>query len=108
MTSGSQPGPWGGELTRLVCGAEVETVLVLDSRDDPLAEHHTLGGRRTSALDPNLKGLPVLPFAAMAEITAQVAALVVTPGLFLTGLEQVSRSQVGTLRRGADFAVSAR
>jgi malonyl CoA-acyl carrier protein transacylase/phosphopantetheinyl transferase len=89
ITSSSQPGPWAGELTRLVCGAEVETVLILDSRDDPLAEHHTLGGRRTSALDPNLKGLPVLPFAAMAEMTAQVAALVVTPGLFLTGLEQV-------------------
>ena len=89
ITSSSQPGPWAGELTRLVCGAEVETVLLLDSRDDPIAEHHTLGGRRTSALDPNRKGLPVLPFAAMAEMTAQVAALVATPGLFLTGLERV-------------------
>ena len=38
---------------------------------DPIAEHHTLGGRRVSALDPTLKGLPVLPFAVMAEMTAR-------------------------------------
>ncbi len=83
-------------------------VLVLDSRDDPLAEHHTLGGRRASALDPNLKGLPVLPFAAMAEMTAQVAALVVTPGLFLTRTRAGAGSQVGALRRGAGLPASAR
>ena len=57
--------------------------------DDPIAQHHTLGGRKISAVDPSLLGLPVLPFAVMAEMTAQVAALVVTPGLVLTGLKQV-------------------
>src|SRR5262249_16698180 len=56
---------------------------------DPIAEHHTLGGRKVSAIDPSLKGLPVLPFAVMAEMTAQVAALAVTPGLVLGGLHQV-------------------
>jgi len=74
---------------RLVAAAEIETILYLDGRDDPIAENHTLGGRKVSALDPSLKGLPVLPFAVMAEMTAQVAALAVTPGLVLTGLNQV-------------------
>ena len=63
--------------------------MLLDARDDPIAENHTLGGRRVSALDPTLKGLPVLPFAVMAEMTAEAAALVVSPGLVLTGLRQV-------------------
>ncbi len=84
-----QPGPWAGEVRRLVAGAEVETLLVLEAHDDPIAQHHTLGGRKISALDPSLLGLPVLPFAVMAEMTAQVAALVVDPGLVLTGLKAV-------------------
>jgi malonyl CoA-acyl carrier protein transacylase len=87
-TSGGAPGPWAGEIRRLIAGAEVETVFMLDSRDDPIAENHTLGGRKVSAIDPSLKGLPVLPFAVMAEMTAQVGALVVRPGLRLTGLRQ--------------------
>ena len=73
----------------MVPGHEIETVVILDAHDDPIAHHHTLGGRKVSALDPSLKGLPVLPFAVMAEMTAQAAALVVTPGLVLTGLTQV-------------------
>jgi acyl transferase domain-containing protein/phosphopantetheinyl transferase len=87
--SGLLPGPWAGEVRRLVPGVEIETLLIIDGRDDPVAEHHTLGGRLVSALDPSLRGLPVLPFAVMAEMTAQVAALAVSPGLVLTGLKQV-------------------
>ena len=68
------------------------------AHDDPIAQHHTLGGRKISALDPSLLGLPVLPFAVMAEMTAQVAALVVDPGLVLTGLQAGSSPQVGALR----------
>ena len=83
------PGPWAGEVRRLVPGHEIETLVILEGHDDPIAQHHTLGGRKVSALDPSLKGLPVLPFAVMAEMTAQVAALAVTPGLVLTGLDQV-------------------
>ncbi len=89
VTSGPRPGPWCGEVRRMVPGHEIETVVILDAHDDPIAHHHTLGGRKVSALDPSLKGLPVLPFAVMAEMTAQAAALVVTPGLVLTGLTQV-------------------
>ncbi|HZW33742.1 MAG TPA: polyketide synthase, partial [Isosphaeraceae bacterium] len=87
--SGPEPGPWVGAVRRLVAGSEIESVYLLDSRDDPIAEHHTLGGRRVSAVDPSLKGLPALPFAVMAEMAAQVAALLVSPGRVLTGLEQV-------------------
>jgi acyl transferase domain-containing protein len=86
---GLVPGPWVGEVRRLVPGSTVETLYLLDGRGDPIAENHTLGGRRVSALDPTLKGLPVLPFAVMAEMTAQTAELVVSPGLVLTRLDQV-------------------
>ena len=79
-------------------GLEIETLVILEAHDDPIAHHHTLGGRKVSALDPSLKGLPVLPFAVMAEMTAQAAALAVTPGLVLTGLDAGACSQMGALR----------
>ena len=82
-------GPWTGEVRNLVAGLEVETLLVLDAHDDPVAQQHTLGGRKVSAVDPSLLGLPVVPFAVMAEMTAQVAALVVDPGQILMGLKAV-------------------
>ena len=56
ITSGPRPGPWAGEVRRLVAGSEIETLLHPRRRDDPIAEHHTLGGRRVSALDPSLEG----------------------------------------------------
>jgi acyl transferase domain-containing protein len=89
IVSGPTPGPWAGRVRRLVTGSEIETVIDLNVRDDPIAQHHTLGGRKVSAVDPAQKGLPVLPFAVMAEMTAQVGALAVSPGLVLTGLHQV-------------------
>lgn len=85
----SEPGPWLGEIRRLVPGAEVESVYVLDVRRDPIAEHHTLGGRKVSAIDPTLKGLPVLPFAVMAEMAAQAAAMIASPRLVLVRLLHV-------------------
>jgi acyl transferase domain-containing protein len=89
LASGANPGPWVGTVLRLDPGVAVEAVLMLDCRDDPIADNHTLGGRRISALGPTRRGLPVLPFAIMAEMTAEAAALVVTPGLVVTKLEQV-------------------
>jgi acyl transferase domain-containing protein/phosphopantetheinyl transferase len=89
VTAGPDPGPWCGEVRRLEPGRELETLVILQAHDDPIALEHTLGGRKVSAIDPKLKGLPVLPFAVMAEMTAQAAALAVTPGLVLTGLTQV-------------------
>jgi acyl transferase domain-containing protein/phosphopantetheinyl transferase (holo-ACP synthase) len=89
VTSGPVAGPWCGEVHRLEPGRELEAVVILEAHNDPIALEHTLGGRKVSAIDPSLKGLPVLPFAVMAEMTAQAAALAVTPGLVLTGLTQV-------------------
>lgn len=68
-------GPWVGEIKSLIPGCELISIRLLDKRDDPVAEHHTLGGRKVSALDPDRKGLPVLPFAVMAEMLAQAAAV---------------------------------
>ena len=49
------PGPWVGEVRRLIPGSEIEAVCFLDSPGDPIAQNHTLGGRRVSALDPTLE-----------------------------------------------------
>ena len=88
-SSTTAKGPWVGEVRKLLAGNQVETLLVLEAHDDPIAQHHTLGGRKISAVDPTLLGLPVVPFAVMAEMTAQVAALIVDPGQTVTGLQQV-------------------
>jgi acyl transferase domain-containing protein len=88
--TGPLPGPWVGEVRRLVDGSELEAMLALEIKGDPIAEHHTLGGRKISELDPTLRGLPVLPFAVMAEMCAEAAALLVKPGLVLTKLKHVS------------------
>jgi len=88
-TSTASKGPWAGEVRKLVAGMEVETLLVLEAYNDPVAQHHTLGGRKVSAVDPSLLGLPVVPFAVMAEMAAQVAGLIVDPGQVIIGLKQV-------------------
>ena len=82
------PGPWSGEIRRLDPGRAVEVVITLDAAGDPVAEHHTFGGRRVSAVDPEMMGLPVLPFTVMAEMLAQVAARL-APGRALVGLREI-------------------
>lgn len=81
-------GPWVGEIQTLIPGHELISTRLLDRRDDPVAEHHTLGGRKVSALDPDRKGLPVLPFTVMAEMLAQAAA-VLRPDQTLKALRDV-------------------
>ncbi len=54
-----------------------------------MAEHHTLGGRRISAVHPDWRGLPVLPFSVMAEMLAQAAARLVPAGWSLVALRAV-------------------
>ncbi|AMV38764.1 beta-ketoacyl synthase N-terminal-like domain-containing protein [Planctomyces sp. SH-PL62] len=82
------PGPWAGEVRRIEPGVSVEAVINLDAAGDPVAEHHTFGGRRVSAVDPTMRGLPVLPFTVMAEMLAQVAARLM-PGRTIVGLREV-------------------
>ena len=80
-------GPWAGELVSIGAG-EAVSLLTIAVEGDPVAEHHTLGGRRISSLHPEWRGLPVLPFSVMAEILAESAARLM-PGLRLTGLGEV-------------------
>ena len=81
-------GPWAGVLVSIVEGREAVATIILDPIGDPVAEHHTLGGRRVSSLHPEWRGLPVLPFAVMAEMLAEAAARL-APGLALVGLSDV-------------------
>ena len=81
-------GPWAG-LIRELGDAHVVTELELDAEGDPVAENHTLGGRRVSAIDPGRRGLPVLPFSVMAEMVAQVGALLAPHSAVLVGLRGV-------------------
>lgn len=78
------PGPWVGTIEHWVAGRELRATRWLDLRTDPVAEHHTIGGRRVSALDRDRKGLPVLPFTVMAEMIAQAGALLVPERLVVS------------------------
>ncbi|SIN90006.1 Acyl transferase domain-containing protein [Singulisphaera sp. GP187] len=73
----SAPGAWLGTIERLEPGRELVSLRWLDVQGDPVAEHHTLGGRHISALDPTRNGLPVVPFTVMAEMLAQAAGVLV-------------------------------
>ncbi len=86
--SDRRAGPWAGELLEFVPGRRAVSRLLLDADGDPVAAHHTLGGRRVSAVDPDRLGLPVLPFSVMAEMLAEAASRL-APGLVLTGLRDV-------------------
>ena len=94
----AEPGPWVGTIERLVPGRALVAVRTLDLRDDPVAEHHTLGGRRVSALDPDRKGLPVVPFTVMAEMLAQAAAMLM-PGLAVVGAPRRPGAHAGSATR---------
>ena len=54
-----------------------------------MAENHTLGGRRVSALEPELKGLPVVPFSDDGRDGRAGRRLARPPGLVLEGLHDV-------------------
>jgi acyl transferase domain-containing protein len=85
-------GPWAGVVESAVPGLELVGRLTLDAHDDPVVQHHTLGGRRLSALDTERLGLPVLPFTVMAEMLAQAAAALV-PGKAVTALRDVQANR---------------
>lgn len=81
-------GPWVGVVRELVSGRSLISTRTLDAATDPVAAHHTLGGRRVSAVDPKRLGLPVVPFTVMAEMLAQAAAMLM-PGAALVALRDV-------------------
>lgn len=85
-------GPWVGDIESHEPGRALVAVRRLDAQTDPVAEHHTLGGRHVSAIDPERKGLPVVPFTVMAEMLAQAAAVLV-PGRALLALRSVQANR---------------
>ena len=80
---------WAGDLVAFDPGRSSVALVTLDPADDPVAEHHTLGGRRISAIHPDWRGLPVLPFSVMAEMLAQAAGRLVPEGWALVMLRDV-------------------
>jgi malonyl CoA-acyl carrier protein transacylase/phosphopantetheinyl transferase (holo-ACP synthase) len=86
--AGRGTGPWVGVIEAIEPGRALVAVRSLVAEGDPVAEHHTLGGRRVSAIDPSRKGLPVVPFTVMAEMLAQAASALV-PGRAVVGLRDV-------------------
>ena len=88
----SRPVGWVGEVETFVPGKEFVGVRRLDARDDAVARHHTLGGRRLSAVEPDRLGLPVVPFTVMTELLAQAAATL-APGRVVVGLRDVQANR---------------
>jgi len=84
-----QDGPWAGHLVTIDPGHSAVSLYRLDADGDPVAAHHTLGGRRISARHPDWRGLPVLPFSVMAEMLAQSAARLAPAGWTLIALRNV-------------------
>ncbi len=80
-------GPWAGDVQEIDARSLV-SIYRLDALGDPVASEHTLGGRRVSEVDPSRLGLPVVPFAVMAEMLAQAAAILV-PGRSLIAIRDV-------------------
>jgi acyl transferase domain-containing protein/phosphopantetheinyl transferase len=91
-TPSAELGPWVGSIESIQPGRSLVAVRWLDANDDPVAENHTLGGRRVSAIDPSRKGLPVVPFTVMAEMLAEVAAAL-APGRAVVALRDVIASK---------------
>ncbi|WP_165219839.1 type I polyketide synthase [Aquisphaera insulae] len=107
MAAPAAPGPWIGAIVDWEPGRRLVSRLALDGIGDPAATNHTLGGRRISALEPGRLGLPVVPFAVMAEIVAEAGALVVPPGMALEGLEGVKAHRWVAYAPGSEFEIRA-
>ena len=86
------PAQWIGVVETFTPGIELVALRRLDAATDPVAAHHTLGGRRISALQPDRLGLPVVPFTVLAELLAQAAALLV-PGKVVVGFRDLQATK---------------
>ena len=75
-------------IVRLETGKEAVVHRRLDLAEDLFASHHTVGGQVVSKVDPNQRGLPVMPMTFSLEIMAEVASLL-APGLSVVGLKDI-------------------
>lgn len=69
-------------------GREIVIRRVLDEKEDLYADHHTLGGREVSRVDPAQNGLPVLPMTFSLEGMAEAASLL-APGKVVIGFRNI-------------------
>jgi acyl transferase domain-containing protein len=79
--------PLLGTIVSLAPGEKVEAVRELTVDDDLFLRHHTFG-RQVSVTDPELIGLPVVPFTVVMELMAEAAALL-APGQRLVGMRDI-------------------
>jgi phosphopantetheine--protein transferase-like protein len=79
--------PFVGQVVTMEPGDLLVARCTLDPEQFPFLRDHTLG-RNVSRLDPDLTGLPVLPFTMSMEILAEAAALL-APGKVLTSMTEV-------------------
>lgn len=77
-----------GTFERCEPGRDIVFRHTLDLREDLYADHHTLGGRGVSRVDPGQNGLPVLPMTFSLEAMAEAASLLV-PGKVVVGLRNI-------------------
>ncbi|MBN1557970.1 MAG: polyketide synthase dehydratase domain-containing protein, partial [Lentisphaerae bacterium] len=89
---GSEPQPRGGPLAGrvLACreGERAEVLSTVDIAKTPLVADHAIGTSRVSALDPDLRGFPVMALPTTLELAAEAAALPV-PGRSVIGFRDV-------------------
>ncbi len=87
-TAPPQAGTWFTHVTHHVPGREWTAQRLLSLSEDHLADHHTVGGRSVSLVDPDQHGLPVAPMTFTLELMAQAAQACV-PGLVVLGLKSI-------------------
>jgi len=90
--------PLLGNVIALTPGEKLETLREISIEEDLILRHHTFG-RQVSIADPELTGLPVVPFTVAMEIMAEAGA-VLMPGQRLVGMREVRGSRWLTLDEG--------
>jgi acyl transferase domain-containing protein/phosphopantetheinyl transferase len=83
--------PLLGRVVSLTPGEEFVAVREFDLEQDLFLKDHTLGGR-TSATDPSLTGLPLIPLTISMEMMAEAAGMLVSEKL-LVALREVRSYQ---------------
>lgn len=81
-------GPLVDEIVRHEPGVEIVLRHRMDVAEDCFALDHTVGGRDISRVNPEQRGLPVMPMTFSLEFMAEAATLLV-PGKVVTALEKV-------------------
>ncbi len=91
VAQGSPPQhqlPLIGQIVRSIPGQELVARRCLDVEEDIYGDHHTVGGREVSYVQPERNGQPVVPMTFSLEMLAEAATLAV-PGLVVTAIRNV-------------------